>query len=344
MVIYIVLAVLLILLSQFRTAGVVFSFIVLFIVSTIRADSVGKDHLAFKLAFLYEISDYRITDLLKKYEIGWMTVNLFVKDYFNDFQVVVAIAAMLTLYPIYLTMKKMSLHMGLAILLYFLLFYYCLSFSLIRQFIAISFFVLAVYHFEKNNMVKFIITITCAAIFHYSVFGMILILFAVRTVSVSYRFVTLTVIITFLIGFLGLTDNLRSLIELLPFEKYAHYADYKADAAFDRLNVYLFLVPKCIMCILLYRFMPQKDSPMFMKLYFGGTILSNLFISISLIGRLVLYFNIFEIFLLPNMVYLQQSTILRLRLRIIVVLYGLIYFAYYLATNRGEVVPYALFN
>ncbi|RYY35711.1 MAG: EpsG family protein [Sphingobacteriaceae bacterium] len=240
MTIYIILALLLLLLSQYRYAGIAFSFFILFIVSSLRADSVGRDHLAFKLAFLYEISDYRIADLLKKYEIGWMTVNLFVKDYFNDFQVVVAIAAMLTLYPIYRTMKNMSLHMGFALLLYFLLFYYCLSFSLIRQFIAISFFILSVYHFEKNNTVKFMITIVCAAIFHYSVFGMILILFGVRAVSVSYKTVLITIIVTFLVGFSGLTDNIRSLIELLPFEKYAHYADYKADATFDRLNVYLY--------------------------------------------------------------------------------------------------------
>lgn len=344
MVIYIVLVIFLLLLSQYRYAGIAFSFVVLFIVSALRADSVGRDHLTFKLAFLYEISDYRIADLLKKYEIGWMAVNLFVKDYFNDFQVVVAIAAMLTLYPIYLTMKKMSLHMGFAVLLYFLLFYYCLSFSLIRQFIAISFFVLAVYYFEKNNMVKFIITIICAAMFHYSAFAMILMLLVLRPFSFSYKFVMTCLILSFLIGFSGITDKLRYLIELLPFEKYAHYVDYNADESINRFNVYLFLVPKNIMCLLLYKYMPRKSNPMFMKIFFIGMLLSNLFISISLVSRIVLYFTIFEVFLLPNMVYLQENQRLRMTLRLIVLGYGLVYFAYYVATNRGEVIPYAIFQ
>ncbi|RYY35710.1 MAG: hypothetical protein EOP46_09040 [Sphingobacteriaceae bacterium] len=80
-----------------------------------------------------------------------------------------------------------------------------------------------------------------------------------------------------------------------------------------------------------------------MKLFFFGMVLSNLFISISLVSRLVLYFTVFEVFLLPNMVYLQENQRLRMTLRLIVLGYGLVYFAYYVATNRGEVIPYVMF-
>jgi transmembrane protein EpsG len=313
-------------------------FIVLWVIASVRAVSVGIDHQGFKQAYDYELSFYSVPDLLGKFEIGWIFLNKIVKTVFDDFSYVLWISSFLTLYPIYVVIKRDDTVPLFSLLLYFMLFFYCLSFSLIRQSIAVSFFLLAVHHFNSGERLKFIMAILVASLFHYSALVLLPLTLFCDRMELSYKTVVWSLAITFAIGFLGFTDSIRGLIQLLPFEKYSHYAEYNQGVEFDRLNLYIFLVPKILLFIYFYRSF-EEEYDIYKNIFFAGLIISNLFLSISLVSRFVMYMSIMEIILIPGIIYFASER-KRFNYTVIILIYAFVYFMYYLFTNRGGIVPY----
>ncbi|WP_369753138.1 EpsG family protein [Flavobacterium sp. WC2409] len=340
--IYIFIAVFLGVLAFDRKTNLFLPFILLFIVSVFRAQTVGIDYVAYKTAYLYEISsNVPLSYLLYKFEIGWLFLNIFMQSFSGSFEFLIAIVSFFTIFSFFYVLRKETKSPIFAILLYVLLFYYSLSFSLIKQGLATSFFLLSVYFFSENKKVKSIFSALLFAVLHYSSIALIPFAILAHYIKVSNKKMLISLLVTFCIGILGITDEARSLIMLLPFEKYAHYADYKVDVDVNRLNVYLFLVPKNIMCCIIFYYLPEAKK-IYKNLFFFGLIIANLFISISLVSRFVLYFFSFEIILLTNLIFLYNGK-KRTNLLFAVIIYALVYFIYNLITNRGGVIPYKLY-
>jgi hypothetical protein len=317
-------------------------FVLLLMVSVFRAKTVGIDYLAYKTAYLSEISSrVPLSYLLYKFEIGWVFLNVFVQSFSGGFEVLIAIVSFFTIFPFFYVLRKETKSPIFAILLYVLLFYYSLSFSLIKQGLATSFFILSVYFFSENKKAKSIFSTLLSGVFHYSSIVLIPFVILANNIKLSNKKVIISLLATFCIGILGISDAARSLIMLLPFEKYSNYVDYKMDVHFDRLNFYLFLVPKNIMCCVIFYYTPEAKK-IYKNLFFFGLILANLFISISLVSRFVLYFFSFEIILLTNLVFLYKGK-KRTNFLSVVILYGLVYFIYNLITNRGGIIPYKVY-
>lgn len=317
-------------------------FVVLILISALRDETVGIDYLAYQEAFYREISaSVPVSILVSKFELGWIFLNILVQYFSGKFEVLIAIVSVLTITPVLYVLKKETARPVFAVLLYVLLFYYTLPFSLIKQGVAISFFLLAAHYINKGKKLKSVIPIAVSGLIHYSSLALIPILILARKLNLSTKKVLIILAGTFLVGILGLSDSLRDLIELLPFEKYANYADYKADVKFDRVNLYLFLLPKNIMCGLIFAYLPTRDQ-FYKNLLFIGLVISNLFVSISLISRFVLYLYPFEIILLAGLAYCYKGQ-KKSQFQWVIIIYAVIYFIYNLYTNRGGIVPYDVF-
>ncbi|WP_158856668.1 EpsG family protein [Lunatibacter salilacus] len=338
MLVYIIL-VLFILIYTFRSKiSIIYVTFVLFILSAFRGESVGIDYYGYKQAFQREItSSVANSNLLSKFEIGWVLLNQIV-DYFSlDFHFVIIIVSFVTIVSIsYVSYKETSLPV-FTLLLFVLLFYYQYPFSLIKQGLAISLFILFTYFYKRNKLFSSFILIFCFSIIHYSSFALIPIVYLAKKIVIPTRTVIFLLISTLIIGFLGFTDFVNELLALLPFEKYANYVDYKEEVEINRVNMFGILIPRVLICIYIFYYL--KGNFFYKNLFLFGNLISNLFVAVSLFYRFALYFLPFEVFLLSNLVYSFHGN-KRMFHSFIVLSYSLFYFVYYISKNRGGVIPY----
>lgn len=320
---------------------IVFASVILIAFSALRKYTVGIDHMAYRSGFLSDIPNLSLKELTKKWEIGWIFLNEFIISVYNDWSLMLFVVALLTVLPCIYVFRKGTPDALLSIWLYFLFYYYILPFSLIKQGVAISLLLLAVYFFNRGNSRKSLLAYVVACTMHYSAILMLPIVYFSNKMKVKPKTAVIIMASTFAVGLVGFEGPLRNLIELLPYEKYSHYAEYKSDVKFDRLNFYLYLLPKNIACSLIFLYLKKEGMNLYKNLLFLGMVVGNFFITISLISRFVLYTYPFEIILLTHLIYQYQGKKRRI-VRFWVVFYALLYFIYNLMRNRGGVIPYEL--
>ncbi|SFW65284.1 EpsG family protein [Sinomicrobium oceani] len=314
----------------------------LIFIATFRDVSVGVDTMNYFYNYKYQIKEGTFLSYLMKTEIGWMLLNLFVKKYFDNFNVLLFLSSSLTIIPLSYTFKKNAFNPVLAFVLYVLLFHYFFSFSIIRQAIAGAFFVLSVYFLEERKNIKFILSIAVGALFHYSVLVLLPLTLILKRINLSYKWYCLILIITYIFGFSGFFDTARTYLEYLPFDKYAHYVDHKIDVEFNRVTSYLFILPKTIFFVYTFYYVKKYKlniSDLQKKLFWLGMVVLNLFLSVPQISRFVWYLSVFEVFIIVGMMRsLPRSK--KLEGGVFYIIYSIAYFVYYLLSNRFGVVPY----
>lgn len=314
---------------------------ILILISTIRTDLVGIDHLSYKNGFLVELRQLGIVASLFKWDLGWVLLNFFVIETYDNWVFLLFIVACFTIIPIVLFMKKMTPDPLLAIILFYLFYNYNLSFSLIKQSLSISIFVWAIYFFNRNIYIKASLTYAINVLIHYSsllVIPFIILSKILKNIKIKWVIIILSG--TFVAGLVGFDSSFRYVISFLPFEKYAHYAEYNEGVQINRLNTYLFILPKNIACILFFYYLKNSKFDFLKNLVFLNLISANLFIAESLFSRFVLYLYPLEIVLLIHLIYSFKNKNEKLLVKNLVIFYGLIYFLYNLFTNRGGIIPY----
>lgn len=313
----------------------------LVLVAGLRSQFVGVDTVAYKELFEKGLRYLTLEEAIQKFEPIWILLNYTLYEANLGFQSLVVIASMLTVIPIYIVCKKRSYHPSLSILLYAMLFYYFLSFSLTRQFIAISFVLISFYYMvEKKNKVALLLFIV-ACLFHYSVIALLPLIYLSKKITFNKKYVFIVLTSTFLLGFIGFFKYFLIIFKYIPILKYANYVDYKADDVLNVLNLYLFLVPQNIMA---YYVLKKTDTKEYFNFFLIGMVLTNLFLLFPVFARFVYYFLTFEILLIPNLLIGIKGTNKRQNIFMLILLYGLLYFVYYLFSNRGGIVPYTVFN
>ncbi|MCE7053704.1 EpsG family protein [Algoriphagus sp. AGSA1] len=328
-----------------KSNSLIFLFIVaaiLILISALRAESVGIDHIGYKRGFEYDLRFDTFIGHLFKWDVGWLVLNYAMMLLYDSWSGMLLVIAILTVFPMYYVFKNYTPDPLFAMLIYFLLYSYILSFSLIKQSVAIAWIVLALcfFNYGKKN-IKALFCGIVACVVHYSTLFLLPIVFIAAKVRISRKFVIPVLASTFLFGlFSSQTSAITNLISLLPFEKYAHYSDYKADVVVNQFNAYLYILPKNIFCILIFYHLKDTIYSLFKNILFFNLVIANLlYTSIPLISRFVLYGFQLEILLLVYYVY-QFNGKRRILVRFSVFVYASFYFAYNLMTNRGGINPY----
>lgn len=340
MLIYLVLLLIITIAYLFKAKNLAFLVTILILISSLRDLTVGVDLFNYYEIYSYDMYSYYFDDLIKKHEIGWIIINLGIKESVNSFRYIILLASFLTIVPVAITYRKMSPIPVLSLLLYFLLFYYFYSYSIIRQAISSSFFLLSLYYYKKDKFWS-LIYIGIAVIFHYSSLALIPIVIFLNYLKFNSKWKIYLIVATYLIGFTGLLESVTSYFVYLPFDKYANYIDYKQGEAFNRISSYLFLIPRNILGIYLITLYKKHkvDNNLLLNIFWIGIIFNNLFLAVPLVSRFVISLLLVETILIPTALsYLSDKKFKFASL--LFLLYGSIYFIYYLLSNRYSILPY----
>lgn len=337
MILYIIVVLFIIINTLTKKQIFLFVPLILILLSCLRNATVGIDNMEYKLTFLYQLPNLDLRIALLKYEPGWLLLNKIVYNLSGNYQYIILISSIITILPIYFISKKASSYPALSILLYVTLFYYFLSFSLIRQFIAISYTLLGTYYLREKKSKAAISYFLIAFLFHYSVIIVIPTIYAAKHLNFNKDYLLAILSITFILGFIDIFAPLKNIIEFIPFEKYANYFNYKSGVQINRMHTYLFLVP---VNIVFYYSIKYTKQSIYSRLLLGGIILQNLFTTFPLISRLALYFTIYEILVIPELFSTNLKIQSKRILYTIISVYFVSYFTYYMLTNRGGVLPF----
>ncbi|MCR4796205.1 EpsG family protein [Ruminococcus flavefaciens] len=203
--------------KKFKKTIVIVLFFIMFVLSAFRVN-IGVDYAGYQR--IYHV-----------YESGWGStfaseplftlLNMFAVKLHLGFYFVIAVTALLTLLPIcYIAYKENApLLMGV-----YYLFLYSMSYSLVRQFIAMSFLLLSTYLYIKGRNVKAqVIFALLAAGFHISAIAFIGVLFLSRFSRIDLKYALICCFLLVVVFGLLKGKVIGIFISLLNNTKYSRY-------------------------------------------------------------------------------------------------------------------------
>ena len=162
---YFIVLLLLIFISCMNTSGskkALLCFIVLFLFAAIRY-GIGYDYYSYLSYILHDRDDYQYE---KMEPFSLILVEI---AYYTHYQSFFALGSLLTLYPVYLICKKYSVNPALSLIVFYLHpLFYLAYLSIVRNGIAISFVFLAFIYLQEKKILKSILFLLCACMFHKS--------------------------------------------------------------------------------------------------------------------------------------------------------------------------------
>ena len=190
-----------------KTVTIVILFFIIFIILAFRHQSMGID-LGYKNPFGYLASFERIAKYtweqvfslysFLNYEKGYIILNKLISIISTERQFLLIVCAFLSLLPIALIIRKYSNDILFSIIIYMGLPSYLILFSGLRQGIAIAICFFSIRFIDKKKVIKFIICIILATLFHYSAIVFI-IAYPVYWLSIGKKFRILSIPVIFIV-------------------------------------------------------------------------------------------------------------------------------------------------
>lgn len=306
------------------------TFFMLFIFSAFRYN-VGTDYKNYiQLYEMFKQNPYSLSHI----EIGYNILTYITTIFFNDYKGIFIITSFIINFFIYKGIRNNSVNVPISLFLYISLYFYCISFNLIRQFISISLIFYSISFLKKQQIKKYYLLVLIAISFHMTA---IVGLFIPRLKDIILKgkqyvflaFITLAMAIFF--------NNIFQYI-IIFFPKYNFYSNYTKG----RIGGTFFI----IVCILIISFVYKKS--LLKQNYLNNFYINMIFISVLLEGlsainimfsRMSSYFYIFSILLIPEILKLFDKR-LRVTLYLILIILSIMWFNYLLLNNNAGVMPY----
>ena len=156
------------------------AFIALFLLFALRHPSMGIDlgYYGRKAGYLYsfdKIGKYPWDEILEgikwqNYEYGYIVFNKLISSIYNNRQFFLAVCSFVCIAPVMRYISKKSSLPFLSVVIYMGLPVFLITYSGLRQAIAVSITMLATIFIEEKKPVKFLITVCIATLFHYSAY------------------------------------------------------------------------------------------------------------------------------------------------------------------------------
>lgn len=334
------------------------------LIAALRADEIGTDTSVYLVQITESaqnadnIKDYLNTSWLSSwryksvsdYEVAFIAVIYIVVKLFHSIAAVKFVVEALMLFPIYFALKKMDKesYMWFSFLVYYCMMYNS-SFNVMRQFIAMSFVLLAFAYALKRQFKGAIIWELVAMLFHTSaVLGIAtygLFLFTnkdtpVRWIRIFKKYSRM--IIAILIGILSIVAT-NIVIKIMTMVGLGGYVGYISGDISFLPNQIIVRLPIFLLFLVLWKKMQRGETwNRFLFVMLIYDLICSQFASVlSYSGRITWYFVQFEMITLPSF-YLQSKK------NKIVLFYILGYLAfywwyYYVNLNWGNTVPFVFY-
>lgn len=288
-------------LSKFRKSSIFFlilSFILIILISSLRAESVGTDNPAYSEWYnsidlnlsLYELITLNIID----FEPGFVILNYVIKSLDFNYNLALVFYSILVWGPIFYFYKYFKNYFYFVIFTLITLGYLFFTFNGQRQAIAIGFIFLATkYLYEKKN-IKFIISIIIATSFHFSaiLFSTIYYIFKIPKLPTFFWIFLILFSLFFPLSYLFY--SIGKVANLFPF-----YSSYLLLDNFTQSNNFspgvFYQVILEFIILLYYRIYAKTNLEIFIfHLFLIGAISYNLFYGNLFLSRLVVYLLYFQ--------------------------------------------------
>jgi len=266
-------------------------------------------------------------------EPGWVLINYICGQIFDDYRPIIFIGVFLAITPLFICLWKSCKNPFHSIFFYITLYFYYNSFNITRQMIAVSIIIYSIYYLFKGRKGIFYIGVFSAMLFHYSSILCFLFPIIIRKTKLSILSATIILMFTYICGLY----IIPKILPLLPFiGRYSTYLiDGESSGSVTRLLLNLFFIFILAVC-------NYKKVHNYLKLFFIGIIIYNLFSFSSSVGRIALYFMCTQLFLFTTMdsKYIVNNYILKL----CAFIYATTYYFLMLNANSGEIIPYEIWK
>lgn len=269
------------------------SFLILFLTSALRVD-VGSDYRSYRSWFVTIAAGYE-----SYFEPLFYSLVVLISSFTTNPQWLIATSSFITLVLTYVAIRRHSVNPALSVFLFSAMSFYFASFNGIRQFIAISIILLLFDYLAKRKVIKYLLGVIVASMFHTSALIMIPVYFLV-----GMRYKPLAYIIVIAIAsssFLFRDALLGWMIELYPM-----YAGNDAflyrGFSFSEVLIATGLVLAVVMLVFFKRgkmSMANTTDRVIFNITFYSLILHTCLAWIPAINRLTLYVDIAFILIIP---------------------------------------------
>ena len=274
--------------------GVFFS--ILFIILAFRSITVGVDLVRYKVHFnTYIFTAFnKIIDI--DHEVGYGYLNKIVGIITDDFQIFLAIVALIVIIPIYLLYRKEKNHKFLILIIFLNMATFPMIFSGLRQAIAISIGVLAYLFIIQKKYIAFFLMIALAFTFHRSAF-LLLLLYPLFFIKLKAKYLWYLIPLFILFYAFKVQIAQMSLGLMAGSEELAIYSERYNE--FEDTGAYGSLVLFILFTLFSY-FMTDEDKMSDSAMFLRNILVLSCFIQmVALINPVIMRMNYYFIIFIP---------------------------------------------
>ncbi|WP_432709237.1 EpsG family protein [Pedobacter sp.] len=272
----------------------------------LRAVSVGTDTINYVNYFLYPSRGYNDQLIEFGYEV-WNDIIRFIwyNEYFFLFS-----SSLLAMSGVIFFIYKESPYRTFSLLLFVIVEqFYFMEFSGMRQVIAISFFLFALYYYHANtpDKKKAFLFFVLAMLFHATVAWTLPFILFLDKVSFKKKWVYILLVLSFIAGLYGVFDYRSAIATIFGMvnvgdglvNKYGGYSDFTVENESNSHRILWDMLPLSVICLGIVISQKQIDYH-YLKLFITGVVVNNLIISYPIGFRIVIYLLILIVIIVPK--------------------------------------------
>ncbi|TYP75666.1 EpsG family protein [Paenibacillus methanolicus] len=310
------------------------AFVQLLVIMVLRKDTVGADVRTYYQYFLL-ISNLKFPAFeFVNMESGYVFFNSLISFFTINKQLFIVIISAVILTGYFLFLYKNSEDITLSIFLFITLEFYSLSFSMVRQSIAIIIILFSYEFIKKRKPLKFVLCVLLATLFHKTAI-IFIVFYVVTKIKISYKYISFVLLGSLVVFMLG-----GSLINYLVHKFYPYYSELVVSG--EGVTMLILLTGILLGMLPLHKELITKNSvnSMLFHALIVAVVLQIMSIQFSLFNRMTLYFTIFLTILIPSYIKMIEDSRIRLLVKIGVVSLSLIQLGLALKNNLLSIVPY----
>lgn len=281
-----------------------FSCFLVFLLPAVRDIHIGPDTYGYVRFFINPSEDAYLDNVEPLFQV----YNVILRFIWPNEHFYLFVCAILSLGGIFFIIDKKSNYKELSLLLFVLVgLFYQVQFYVIRQSISISLFLIAMYFYADRKNYTVALLFYCLALFmHVTVLYTLPVVLLVKRIRFSPGVVYAFLALSMCIGVLGLIDY-RAYIDLILnyltdsdsiSTRYANYGSFELEQEIPMRNLFFSCLPYTLCCAICYWNFRDKEN-LYLKLFFVSCVIRNIMCSYTIVFRLIMYFEIFLVFLLP---------------------------------------------
>ena len=209
------------------------AFLALLFISAFR-NNIGTDYPTYVRSVLYFKTHFTFSWM--NFEPGFIILNRIVGQFTQSGQLIIIVSSVITIILFHNAIKKYSVDPASSVFLFYALYMYCMSFNLIRQFIAIGIVMVSIKAFIEERFIKCVLCIAIAMLFHTSAIIVLPLFFLQKmrmninaVIGISFAAVLISVFYDSIMG-----------IVIRIFPQYAIYLNNQGGSAIINVAVMVF--------------------------------------------------------------------------------------------------------